>query len=254
MYRMRKIPQENFTYSIKERLDGISGKRIKLVDDWRLQSSEKITNSAEDMCRPDFSVSKWHRVSIPSTVMGSLIKNGIIKDPYFGLNLYHISEKPFKVSWWYRKQFFLKNQDLAHATILQFDGINYSANIWINRKKIADSTEVEGAFRQFKFDITELINEGENVLLVEVFPPQPGDFSIGFVDWNPAPPDKNMGIFRDVRLHFCENVSIDYPFVKTHLDSDILDIAELTISAESFIKTFQISSGVALFLFPIPNR
>ena len=63
-------------------------------------------------------------------------------------------------------------------------------------------------------------------------PPKPSDFSIGFVDWNIYPPDNNMGIFRDVSLHFNNGVSIDNPFVETKVDLNTLKSAELKISAE----------------------
>ena len=31
-----------------------------------------------------------------------------------------------------------------------------------------------------------------------MFPPDPHDLAITFVDWNPMPPDKGMGLWRDV--------------------------------------------------------
>ena len=71
-----------------------------------------------------------------------------------------------------------------------------------------------------------------NVLAVEVFPPRPGDPTIGFVDWNPAPPDKNMGIWREVRVKSTGDVSINFPFVITKLDLETLKEADLTVSAE----------------------
>ena len=37
-----------------------------------------------------------------------------------------------------------------------------------------------------------------NVLAVQIFAPTETDLAITFVDWNPAPPDKNMGLWRDV--------------------------------------------------------
>jgi len=52
-----------------------------------------------------------------------------------------------------------------------------------------------------RFDVTSAARPGtKNVLAVEVFPPQPDDLTITFVDWNPQPPDRNMGLWRDVYL------------------------------------------------------
>jgi len=47
----------------------------------------------------------------------------------------------------------------------------------------------------FEFDVSKIIKLKEkNALAVEVFPPVLGEPSIGFVDWNPIPPDKSIGI------------------------------------------------------------
>ena len=81
-----------------------------------------------------------------------------------------------------------------------------------------------------------------NVLAVEVLPPKPGDFSTGFVDWNPPPPDRNMGIFRSVRLRLCDGVSIENPFVQTNLDNP--DEAVLVVSTELVNHTDRGISGI----------
>jgi len=110
-------------------------------------------------------------------------------DSYFGKNLEKIPTEPFEHSWWFRKEFYLQeNKPIEHVR-LGFDGINHKANIWLNGKKIASADSIFGAFRLFNLDITESTKIGKNVLAVEVFPPKPGDFTIGFVDWNPKPPD-----------------------------------------------------------------
>src|SRR5262249_7603241 len=67
--------------------------------------------------------------------------------------------------------------------------------------KIADAKDVAGAYRRFEFDITsELAKTGRNVLAVEVFAQTQNDLGINWVDWNPTPPDKNMGLWQDVEL------------------------------------------------------
>jgi exo-1,4-beta-D-glucosaminidase len=195
-------------------------------------TSADLEQKPEEICRPDFDTENWHPTSVPSTVLAALVANGVYKDPYFGINLKEISSEPFEKSWWYRTEFKLSKVDTEKTTLLEFDGINYSANIWLNGKRIAASTQVKGAFRRFQFDISSCICKGSNVLAVEVVPPNPGDFSTGFVDWNPPPPDRNMGIIRSVRMRFCENVSIENPFVQTNLNAETHDEATLTVSVE----------------------
>ena len=70
-----------------------------------------------------------------------------------------------------------------------------------------------------------------NVLAVQVFAPTDTDLAITFVDWNPAPPDKNMGIFRDVDITTSGPVALRYPAVVSKVDSPANDKAHLTVTA-----------------------
>ncbi|HEU4584351.1 MAG TPA: hypothetical protein VFR95_01310, partial [Gemmatimonadaceae bacterium] len=49
---------------------------------------------------------------------------------------------PFAVPWWYRTDFRLPADFRGKRVTLHFGGINYRAHIWLNGKRIADSTEV----------------------------------------------------------------------------------------------------------------
>ena len=94
-----------------------------------------------------------------------------------------------------------------------------------------------------KLNISEHVIPGKNILAVEIIPPKAGDFSMGFVDWNIDPPDKNMGIFREVTLHFNDGVSIENPFVETYFNTEIPKQAALTITTELVNHTNKPVSG-----------
>ena len=64
-----------------------------------------------------------------------------------------------------------------------------------------------------------------------MFSPTDTDLAITFVDWNPAPPDKNMGIFRDVDITTSGPVALRYPSVVSKVDSPANDKAHLTVTA-----------------------
>src|SRR5260370_21228609 len=70
-----------------------------------------------------------------------------------------------------------------------------------------------------------------NVLAVEVFGPGKYDLGITWVDWNPTPPDKDMGIWKEVFLRSSGDVAVRNAFVATKLDAEY-KTAELTISGE----------------------
>ncbi|MGD9346187.1 MAG: glycoside hydrolase family 2 TIM barrel-domain containing protein [Candidatus Aminicenantes bacterium] len=205
---------------------------IAIDEGWFIRSSEGFTETGESLSNPGYDVQNWYPSSAPRTVLATLIENGVYTDPFFGKNLENIPTEQFKQPWWYRKEFMLADKKSVASARLVFEGINYSANIWLNGKKIASADKISGAFRMFDIDVTEAVAQGMNALAVEVFPPKPGDFTIGFVDWNPRPPDENMGIWREVKLRMSGPVSINHPFVHTELNPETLTEARLTVSAD----------------------
>jgi len=142
-------------------------------------------------------------------------------------------DSPFIVPWWYRKEFTLP-PDLKGKTIwLHFGGINYRANIWLNGKQIANSDDVAGAWRTYEFNITAAAEPGKtNALAVEVFSPTETDLAITFVDWNPAPPDRNMGLWRGVEIRTSGPVALRNPAVMSKVDSPDNVAAHLTVTAQ----------------------
>jgi len=220
---------------------------LSLRDSWSLQSSCKVEKSGQVISSPKFVPTGWYSVSVPTTVVSALVKQKVYPDPDFGMNLrtlpgmdYPIGanfsnipmqqDSPFMVPWWYRKVFTLPQSYKGKTIWLDFAGINYRANIFLNGKQIAKKEDVAGAWRTYEFNITDAALPGrQNVLAVEIFSPTDRDLAITFVDWNPAPPDKNMGLFREVTVHTSGPVAVRYPTVVSKLDAD--GKAHLTVSA-----------------------
>jgi exo-1,4-beta-D-glucosaminidase len=193
--------------------------RIDLQKGWSIQSSAKVSEKGDAISTSRFQAREWYPAGVPATVLTALINNKVYPgDPYFGMNLrlipgttYPIAQNfanlpmpqdsPFAVSWWYRTDFQLPANLKGKTLWLNFDGINNRANIWLNGRQIADAARVNGMYRMWEFDVTEVaVPGGGNTLAVEVFPPTPTDLSITYVDWNPLPADKDMGLVRDVYI------------------------------------------------------
>jgi exo-1,4-beta-D-glucosaminidase len=115
---------------------------------------------------------------------------------------------------------------------LILEGFNYRANVWLNGVLIADSTSLIGPFRIYHLDITQHSKPKDNIIVIEVFPPQKGDLTIGWVDWNPYPPDDNMGLWRPVKIKQSGHISLHSAFVETTIDKKNFKWAELKISAD----------------------
>ena len=210
---------------------------------WMIQSSQKTSMKGEELSMTSDNISGWYSAEVPSTVFGCLTKYGVYSDVLFGKNLEKVNPADFQCSWWYRKSFSTVNNE-STAYYLDFDGIIFSANIWLNGRQIASADTLKGTFRQFSINVSDIIRkDGENVLAVEVFPPRAGDLTVGFVDWNPEAPDRGMGIWREVRLRSSGEVSLRYPFVVTLLDTASLKKASLTVSCEAINNSGSKISG-----------
>lgn len=218
---------------------------IILNKGWFIQSSIMVSVDDSLVCFPNkYTSDKWYQATVPSTVMGTLVNDKVYKDVFIGDNLKRIPSEQFQKPWWYRTEFNISAKDRGKTIKLDFDGIIYRADIWLNGTLIAKSDSVKGVYRQFEFNISNIVKAGKNFLAVKVFPPQPGDPSTGFVDWNPASPDKSLGIWREVKIKISGSVSINNPFVRSKVDLITLKSAELSVSAELANNTGDIVSGV----------
>ncbi len=203
-----------------------------LNKDWILFSSEKTNAEDSIISTSDFKLNDFYKTDIPKTVLAALVENGVYQNPYFGRNLLSIPEEQFHKPWWYRKEFNIDQIGKNDNYQLTLEGINYKAELWINGKMVAGEDTLEGPFGIFDFNVTEYLIKGKNIIAVKIIPPVNGDLTIGFVDWNPTPPDKMMGLWRGVKLKMTREVSLDDVFVKTKLDQETLNEAEITISAQ----------------------
>ena len=196
-----------------------AGAVTPLREGWQLQSACKLQSTGEAISTDTFQPDGWLKTTVPSTVLAAQVAAGVFPDPYFGMNLRQIPgttypiganfaqkpidpNSPYHCGWWYRTEF--TAPAAAHPDErqwLHFGGINYRGEVWLNGREIADSARVAGAYRIYDFDVTDALKPGKkNVLAVETFAPAEKDLGINWVDWNPCPPDKDMGLWGGVDL------------------------------------------------------
>lgn len=228
---------------------GSSHLRMNLVEGWQLQSSAQVSQQGSVISKDDFNPSGWYKTDVPSTVLAALVGNNVYRNPYFGMNLRSIpgttypigknfsnlpmpADSPFRVPWWYRTSFKLPAAFQGKQVWLHFGGINYRATIWLNGHQIAGPDQVVGMWRTYDFNVTADARPGKvNSLAVEVAAPHADDLGVTWVDWNPAPPDKDMGLWRGVSVMATGPVALRYPQVVTNFDLPSLEVAHLTVRA-----------------------
>ncbi len=227
-----------------------AGTATPLHDGWRLQSACTVHAEGAAISGADFSTDGWLKTSVPSTVLAAQAADKVFPDPYFGMNLRNIpgtsypighnfsnlpmpQDSPYRCGWWYRTEFVVPAAVRDQRVWLHFGGINYRGDVWVNGHRVADSSAVAGAYRTYDFDVTDFVKAGtKNVLAVETFAPTEKDLGINWVDWNPCPPDKDMGLWGEVDLVTTGDVTLRSPMAVTHFGDGSLSTADLTVYAE----------------------
>jgi exo-1,4-beta-D-glucosaminidase len=240
---------------------GTPNSKTYLHEGWTLQSGCKIKATGAGISAAGFSTAGWHQVRVPSTVVAALVADKTYPDPDFGMNLRKIpgttypigknfaelpmpKDSPFRCSWWYRTEFRVPEGAKGQHVWLHFNGVNYRANVWVNGHKLAGAADMLGTYRIWEFDVTPLLaRKGANVLAVETFAQTETDLGINWQDWNPAPPDKNMGIYSEVYLRTSGPVKIRYPQVVTHFVDASNGEANLTVMAQLYNATEKAVTG-----------
>src|SRR6266446_1908311 len=223
--------------------------KIFLHKDWQIQSSCEVKAGGAEISALGFEAKGWHHADIPATVVGALVTDKTYPDPDYGTNLRSLpgfnddpqhffsnldmsKGSPFRCAWWFRTEFSVPAEAEHKTNWLDFLGINYRANVWLNGQKIADANEVAGTFATFEFNVSKALHPGKtNALAAEIFAPGKNDLGITWVFWIPTPPDKDLGIWKEVFLRSSGDVSLRNPFVSSKLDSEYKNAA-LTISAD----------------------
>jgi exo-1,4-beta-D-glucosaminidase len=228
---------------------------VELAQNWKLISASDEPESGAVISQPSYLTDHWHSIaSMPATVLEILEEDGVYPNLYYGMNL--LSEVPqdlYKQDWWYRTSFDVPAGQ--HTYWLDFPGINYRAEVWLNGKRLADSTQVVGMYVAHEFNVTDVIHPGKaNTLAVKVTPERAipdvtgvelADSWHDWLDWtylgSKAPQnehykegwvaDRNAGIWKPVFLHFTGPVKLSNASVTTDLPLPATNPASLNVYA-----------------------
>ena len=205
---------------------------------WKLARANFTDASGVVISSESFDDCGWLTATVPGTVLSSYINLGAVPDPNFADNIFQISDSYFNSDFWYRNEFELPENFIEEKLWLNFDGINWKAEIYLNGSYIG---RIDGAFIRGRFDITDIAKAGANTLAVKIIRNEhPGSVkeknendtgrnggmlgydnptfhaTIGW-DWICTVRGRNIGIWNDVRITKEGPVSLDAPYVKTVL-------------------------------------
>ncbi|WP_455162379.1 glycosyl hydrolase 2 galactose-binding domain-containing protein [Tannerella forsythia] len=216
---------------------------------WMIRRASEVTATGEEISTPNYKPENWLVATVPGTVLSSFKNAGAIAEPNYADNQLHISESFFYSNFWYRDEFELPENFKQDRLFLNFDGINWKADVYLNGHKLG---RIEGAFMRGKFDVTDLVVAGKNVVAVEIVKNahigaikeknrQSTDFNGGILgadnptfhatigwDWIPTMRGRNIGIWNDVSLTTTGHVTVADPFVRSVLPLPDTTSAKLT--------------------------
>jgi len=216
---------------------------------WKLTRDSSTDAGGEEITSEEFDDSGWLVATVPGTVLSSYINLGAVPDPNFADNMFQISDSYFFSDFWYRNEFELSEDFLDEKTWLEFDGINWKAEIYMNGEYLG---RMDGAFTRGRFDISKVAKPGTNTLAVKIIKNRNAGSvkeknendtgrnggmlgydnptfhaCIGW-DWISTVRGRNIGIWNDVRVVKEGPVSLDSPFVRTDIPLPDTTVAILT--------------------------
>ncbi|HEY3863908.1 MAG TPA: glycoside hydrolase family 2 TIM barrel-domain containing protein [Verrucomicrobiae bacterium] len=222
---------------------------------WQLQFASKVSQSGGQISVASFQPDNWLAATVPGTILTSLVNDKVYPDPLFGENNRpdKIPETLCRESYWYRTVFTVPADYAGRQIWLNFEGINYSAEIWVNGHQAGT---MRGAFARGIFDVSKFAAPGQPAALAVLITPQPHPgtphehtikdgmglnggitaidgpcflCTIGW-DWIPAIRDRDSGIWQKVYLSATGPVAIRNPLVTTDLPLPDLDHADVGIA------------------------
>jgi len=229
---------------------------LELSSNWQLQDASKITQPGAQISAPAFTPSNWYAATVPGTVLTSLVNDKVYPEPLYGENNRpdKIPESLARAQYWYRTTFTVPKNYKGEHIWLNFEGINYASEIWLNGQQIGTT---RGAFIRGTFDISSNVQPGQSAVLAVLVSPQPhpGDphehtianglglnggitaldgptflSTIGW-DWIPAIRDRDTGIWRKVFLSASGPVLVKDPLITTDLPLPKTDTADVAVKA-----------------------
>ncbi|MGE0220301.1 glycosyl hydrolase 2 galactose-binding domain-containing protein [Mycolicibacterium sp.] len=228
--------------------------RIELAHGWSLASARTVPGDGATLSRPGDPAGRWHAIPrMPTTVLAALQRDGTFPDLYFGTNLRdRVPADLYRQDWWYRTTFVAPQ---GYSTyLLEFPGVNYRAEVWLNGHRVAESTRIVGMHTAHQLDVTPWIQHGApNLLAVKVTPEQAlqdvdgVELADSWYDWingrhlgyRPGPddppvtnsfvPDRNAGIWKPVYLRVTQDVVLAPSTVTSELPLPRTDSARLTV-------------------------
>jgi exo-1,4-beta-D-glucosaminidase len=224
---------------------------------WKVLTSATATQGGAAISASNFDTKGWLSVKAddagaPGTEINALLQNGACPNVFYADNMrkcfgYEDSVgketvPQFMKPWWFRTNFAPNLRPGQDASLI-INGIVGQADVWVNGHEVATQDTVTGDFTKFTFDVTKLLQSGNNSLALEVYPNDVSTmFTLGDEDWEEVPPDNNTGIQFPVQLQVANALSDGNAHVNQANAADLASSA-LTVDTDVTNNTGSSQTG-----------
>ncbi len=216
---------------------------------WTIQRASLVAAAGPALSQAGYDDSAWLPAVVPGTALVSYLAAGAVPDPYYDDWQMQASDIFFTADFWYRNSFGIPASQRGRKVYLNFDAINWKADVWFNGHLLANSLpgyahSIEGAFIRAKFDVSDLAAYGgRNYLAVLIHRnktpglvtsqglaegplPNGGELgqdnptihaAVGW-DWLPTIRGRDIGMYNDVTVTYGGAVQLENSWMETDLD------------------------------------
>ncbi len=188
---------------------------LSLNGQWKFNCVRKPDDRPKDFYKPDFDVSKWAEIPVPS----NWEMHGYDHAIYLNIRYPHPTNPPYIAHDYnpvgsYRREFTIPDSWDGRQVFLHFDGVQSAFYVWINGQMVGYS---EDSMLPAEFNVTPYLQKGKNILAVEVYRWCDGSYleDQDFIRFS--------GIQRNVCLFSTPTVHISDFFVRATLDDQYKD-------------------------------
>ena len=221
----------------------------------------------------------WYSMTVPGSAMDTFCREGILPDPYYGMNEYKWTEfwrNDFDI----RSTFSMSVEEMSRDQILlTFYGIDTIADIFLNGEKLGHT---ENMHRTWVYSVKDIVKAGENLLeihiaspvnFIESYKPEKGReihltntgttpgsqyirkaHSMFGWDWGPKLPD--AGLFRGIELCCFDTARLGESLIRQehaagevilHIESETEKTCESAVDELELVYELHDPSGTLIY-------
>jgi hypothetical protein len=226
---------------------------LYLTANWKLRTQADVASDGATISAVGFNATSWITATVPGTVFTSYVAQGLSPDPIYQNNQTQTDDASQNRQFWYRTEFKVPAAYSGRRIILNFDGINWKADIWVNGHFKGN---LAYAFMRGKYDITgDVAADSTACVAVLIYPcahPGPvraqtlhwGTINGGVLgadcptftasqhwNWIPTVRGRDIGIWDNVYISSVNPVMIQNPIVRSFIPVPDTTKATLWIKA-----------------------